>query len=60
MIGANKRFIQKMIEAQLLAGKAFGDGIRTPGPLAISTCNSGCHYPPRGLAGFPQGMRERD
>jgi hypothetical protein len=60
VIGANKSFIQKMVEAQLLAGKAFRDWIRTPGPLAISTCDSGCHFPPRGLAGFPQGMCERD
>jgi hypothetical protein len=28
--------------------------------LAISTCDSGCHFPPRSLAGFPQGVCERD
>jgi hypothetical protein len=60
VIGANKSFIQKMVEAQLLAGKTFRDRIRTPGPLAISTCDSGCHFPPRGLAGFPaRDVRER-
>jgi len=60
VIGADKGFIQKMIEAQLLAGKAFRDRIRTPGPLAISTFDSGCHMPPRGLAGFPaRYVRER-
>jgi hypothetical protein len=60
VIGANERFIEKMVEAQLFAGKTFWDRIRTPSPLAISTCASGCHFPPRGLAGFPARMCERD
>jgi len=60
VIGADKSFIQKMVEAQLLARETSRDWIRTPGPSAISTCDSGCHFPPRGLAGFPaRDVRER-
>ena len=60
MIRANKRLIQKMIEAQLLACEAFRDRIRTPSLSAISTGDSGCHFPPRGLVGFPaRRVRER-